>query len=66
MIAPMKTPPVWFTRADIPNARGFRFVGLMRDGSEEVCTVTQREDGSHTLANDAFPRLVKWRSGGAK
>lgn len=58
----LTTPaPVWFDRADIPNTHAFRFVGLMHGNTEELCTVSRRADGSHTLANDAFPRLLKWR-----
>lgn len=54
--------PVWFARADLPNSHGFRFAGLMAGNAEELCTVSRRADGSHTLANNAFPRLLKWRN----
>ncbi len=53
--------PAYLPRADIPNDHGFRFVGLMHGNAEELCTVSRRADGSHTLANDAFPRLISWR-----
>lgn len=54
--------PVWQSRADIPNAHGFAFVGLMHGNVEELCHVSRRADGTHTLARDAFPRLLKWRN----
>ncbi len=48
--------------ADIPNTQGFRFIGLTKDGREVACTVTRRADGSHTLADNAFSSLAKWRN----
>ena len=32
----------------LPNQDGFKFIGIMKDGSERDCTVVKGPDGLHT------------------
>lgn len=44
----------------LPNVEGFRFVGILRDGTEAECVVKLVE-GCFTV--DRFEELVGWRGG---
>lgn len=48
--------------AQLPNTRGYRFVGLCHDGREVECRVAQKPDGSHYVASPVeYRELRGWR-----
>lgn len=56
----------WRELGDLPNQEGFRFVGVMADGTEVACVVSRDEAGLHRACREGtgewmFPRLNGWR-----
>ena len=47
--------------AHLPNAHGFIFVGLKKDGPEVRCHGEKGADGLHRIADGMYSQLVGWR-----
>lgn len=51
---------------DLPNQEGFKFIGLLADGTEVPCIVTRDATGLHRACHREtvewmYPRLNGWR-----
>lgn len=51
----------WKPLADLPNKKGFRFVGRTHDGLEIVCKVWKRNETHYVLGCPSWTRLKAWR-----
>lgn len=51
----------WLPLENLPNSHGFRFIGLRKDGEEELCSVTLTPSGTFAVANNMYPLLLGWR-----
>lgn len=47
--------------AHLPNQEGFKFIGVLTDGSEQVCVIGKRIDGRHYVRGVKYELLVGWR-----
>lgn len=45
---------------DIPNAVGFQFDGVTKDGRKVECVVVQRDNGTHTVSGCEYGELAGW------
>lgn len=52
----------WSDKADIPNLNGFKFMALLKDGSQQGCTVIRLENGLHTIADGMWSKIKAWRA----
>lgn len=56
----------WRELGDLPNQEGFRFIGVLADGTEVSCVVKRDEVGMHRAHHGEtgewmYPRLNGWR-----
>lgn len=51
----------WLDKADIPNLHGFKFIALLKDGSQQGCMVIRLENGLHTVEGGIWSRILGWR-----
>lgn len=45
----------------LPNTHGYRFTGMLRDGTTVRCRVVRGEDGLHKVEGAAWADLMGWR-----
>jgi hypothetical protein len=52
----------WRSLSDIPNQKGFRFVGKRKDGLSIVCEVAKEEEsGCHHIKGHKIGEFQSWR-----
>lgn len=46
----------------LPNTNGYRFTGILKDGSKVPCKVVRGPDGIHRVQGAAFEDLKGWQA----
>jgi hypothetical protein len=58
----MKPEGLTYSKAFLPNKEGYKFVAILKDGSEHVVSIAKNAHGIHYIVSEvSYEQIKEWR-----